>query len=258
MTMRSRVKAATDAILSPVGLQLTRAARGSEPKWFYATVPTCQIPTLSYLFERFFGKRTIGTFVEVGAYDGFTFSNTWGLAKRGWEGLLVEPIPKLALKCRENHRHHPKVSVVQSAVGDHSGTVSLVIADALTTANHAQASEYRTVEWARPLVTDASMEVPMITLDTLLEREKTPIGFDLLVVDVEGYEGAVFKGFDLSRWLPKMLIVELADTHPDLSLTANDDARLSTFIQETGYQIVYKDAINTVFAQKDLVMSAYT
>jgi hypothetical protein len=84
------------------------------------------------------------------------------------------------------------------------------------------------------------------------------LGRQELVVDVEGYESAVFAGFSLNRWLPKMLIVELADTHPDLSLMASSDAQLSSEIQATGYRIVYKDAINTVFVHKELFSSTYS
>ncbi|KAB7507993.1 hypothetical protein Anas_00609, partial [Armadillidium nasatum] len=35
-----------------------------------------------------------GTFIEAGAYDGETFSNTLNLEKElGWSGLLIEPNP---------------------------------------------------------------------------------------------------------------------------------------------------------------------
>jgi FkbM family methyltransferase len=255
--MRRRGNLLVNDLLRTVGLRLIRVAPATERKWFYPTVPTCQIPTLSHLFERFFGKRTVGMFVEIGAFDGFTYSNTWGLAERGWDGLLVEPIPELAAKCRENHQLHSGVSIAQTAVGACNGIASLMLAGELTTANRAQAAEYLTTPWARSLVTNASIEVPMTTLDSLLVESRIPAKFDLLVVDVEGYEGAVFAGFELTRWLPKMLIVELADTHPDLSLTASDDARLSTEIQATGYRIVYKDAINTVFIHEELFCSTY-
>jgi FkbM family methyltransferase len=257
MTIRSRAKNLADATLRPVGFQLAPVAPATWRESFYATVPTCQIPTLSHLFERFFGKRTTGMFVEIGAFDGLTYSNTWALAERGWEGLLVEPLPELAAKCRNNHQGHPQVHTIETAVGAFRGVTSLVLAGELTTANHAQATEYKTTEWARRLITDASIEVPMTTLNSLLDERKVPVGFDLLVVDVEGYEGAVFEGFDLTHWLPKMLIVELSDTHPDLSVTACDDAWLSTRIQATGYRIVYKDAINTVFVNEQLFNLAY-
>jgi hypothetical protein len=39
-----------------------------------------------------FGDR-VGTFVDVGAYDGKTFSNTHALALRGWGGVCIEASP---------------------------------------------------------------------------------------------------------------------------------------------------------------------
>src|SRR5258708_38179491 len=42
-----------------------------------------------------------GIFVEAGANDGETQSNTAYFARhRGWRGLLIEPIPDLAQRCR--------------------------------------------------------------------------------------------------------------------------------------------------------------
>jgi len=46
-----------------------------------------------------------GVFVEAGANDGVTQSNTYYFEKfRGWTGLLVEPEPALAAACRRNRR----------------------------------------------------------------------------------------------------------------------------------------------------------
>ena len=81
--------------------------------------------------------------------------------------------------------------------------------------------------------------------------------FDVLVVDVEGFESQVFAGFSLGLWHPKMLIVELVDTHPDLKSTSKIDARLGRSILSTGYTIVYKDYINTVFIRDDVWEMAF-
>lgn len=32
-------------------------------------------------------------FIDIGAFDGVTFSNTWMLTENGWRGILVEPNP---------------------------------------------------------------------------------------------------------------------------------------------------------------------
>ena len=41
--------------------------------------------------------------VEIGANDGISCSNTWGLSERGWTGFMVEPIAESASACRKNH-----------------------------------------------------------------------------------------------------------------------------------------------------------
>lgn len=53
---------------------------------YYPQQPSCQLGHLWLLLSRYLGERTHGTFVEIGGYDGLTFSNTWGLAARGWHG----------------------------------------------------------------------------------------------------------------------------------------------------------------------------
>ena len=39
----------------------------------------------------YFGPEFKGTFLDIGANDGVTFSNTYGLSLKGWRGVCVEP-----------------------------------------------------------------------------------------------------------------------------------------------------------------------
>jgi len=220
---------------------------------FFTSQSSCQIPNLGMLYSKFLGEREFGTFVEIGANDGISCSNTWGLAERGWTGFMVEPIPKSALACKENHRNHPRVNTYQYAIGNLDGiNLKLTLAGMLTTANPDLHAEYLLTEWATPFVTSEEVVIQSKKLDTFLVEIGIEKGFDVLVVDVEGFESQVFAGFSLSLWCPKMLIVELADTHPDLNSTSKVDARLGKVIVGTGYSIVYKDCINTVFIRDDV------
>ena len=54
-----------------------------------------------YILELFENKKD-GFFVEVGAYDGVTFSNTLLLEKLGWRGLLIEGNLGKLEECRKN------------------------------------------------------------------------------------------------------------------------------------------------------------
>lgn len=228
------------------------------PAAFYPSQPSCQVPNLSFLFSRFLGDRTDGSFVEVGAFDGVFVSNTWGLAERGWRGLMAEPVPALAAQCRRNHVSHPAVNVVETAIGPAGTTeVTLYVAGTLTTANSDAFEEYAGVDWAAGALTDEQITVRSQTLDELLESEGANPDFDVLVVDVEGFEAQVFSSFDVARWRPRMMIVELVDTHPDLALTASSDAHLGRALVGAGYVVVFKDHINTVFVREDVWSGAF-
>ena len=59
-----------------------------------------------------FRRRPTGYFIEVGAYDGVTLSNTYFLEQMGWCGLLVEPILPL---CQKAAQARSRSRVVQAA-----------------------------------------------------------------------------------------------------------------------------------------------
>jgi FkbM family methyltransferase len=224
---------------------------------FYEPSPTCQIPELYFLLELFLGKRSDGVFVEVGAYDGYSFSNTYGLAKVGWQGLCIEPVPEFAERCRALHAGH-RVRVLEAAVGASRGRLRMTVAGALSTANAAMLADYQHAAWAAGAFADArEIDVEQTTLDEILEREAISTGFDVLVVDVEGQECAVFEAFDVARWHPQLMIVELADTHPDLPRRRSDDAKLLLDLTDLGYRIVYKDKVNTVLVKEAIYQSTY-
>jgi len=129
----------------------------------------------------FLTTKLDGVFVEVGAFDGYTFSNTWGLAQRGWRGIYVEPIPKYANQCRKNHANHRDVSVVEKIVSSTTGVKeSIFLAGTLSTTSTEQLEGYRLQEWSQKHVSDKQIVVATTTLHDLLETESVKVGFDLL------------------------------------------------------------------------------
>lgn len=54
-----------------------------------------------FINELFAGQKK-GVFIDVGANDGITFSNTYALEQIGWTGICIEPHPDIFLKLRGN------------------------------------------------------------------------------------------------------------------------------------------------------------
>ncbi|WP_164101112.1 FkbM family methyltransferase [Candidatus Laterigemmans baculatus] len=212
---------------------------------------TCQIPGLQQLVDERICPDRPGTFVEVGAYDGERFSNTSWLADSGWRGIYIEPSRQFSRWCRFRHILN-NVTVLNVAAGEKNAEATLMQVGSLSTMCEETFDEYGRIEWAKPrLHKDFQRQTTEIrTLDSILETSCVDVGFDILVVDVEGFEENVFSGFDVRRWRPTMMIVELCDAHPDFSENAKlseSASRVRQKILNAGYREVYCDKINSVF-----------
>lgn len=242
----------SQAALRRAGFALVRVHRhpGHDA---YEPAPTCQIPSLANLYRLYFGEPSPDrTVVEVGAFDGYSYSNTWQLARIGWRTLLFEPVPAHAELCRRRYRGLDNVSVHETAVGSSQGTVSMRVGGEYSTAHAGTADTYEGLPYASGKLTTTTIHVEQARLDDLLE----PLlgqdeRIDLLVVDVEGYETDVFEGFDLERHRPLMIIVELTDTHPRYAHSRASSARLGLRILDAGYVVVSRDMGNTVYVDRE-------
>lgn len=209
---------------------------------------SCQIPLLSKRIESILGARQKGYFVDVGGYDGKTFSNTWGLAQRGWHGIVIEPVPVHADEARFTHRSHPGVEVVQVAVAASPGSTELYISGPYTSSQRESAQRSGQGDLDR-------LEVNSDRLDSLLEAKGAPRRFDLLSVDVEGAEAEVFGSFSLEEWRPQVIILEAHDFHLDVTVRQREASNLVNDVCQAGYLVAYKDDINVLFVARELQFS---
>jgi FkbM family methyltransferase len=152
----------------------------------------------------FFRDQSQGVCVEVGGFDGETFSNTLAFEEHGWRAIIVEPMPHFAKKIRARR---PQATLFACAAGAAPGEARLVIAHGVealstTTAEPAHLERIRKMGGATEEVT-----VAVRTLDDLL-AEAGVARVDFITIDVEGGEMNVLAGFDLQRWRPRMVILE--------------------------------------------------
>lgn len=171
---------------------------------------------LDAALERLLPQRD-GWFVEAGAYDGFQQSNSYYFARmKGWNGVLIEPLPQLAIRCRQRRKESIVISCVVGAPEDagstvrlrHAGLMTMVcgaLADEAT--EHARAAAGLKGQGLPPL--EQFVEAPVRTLTDVLAESNTPKNFDLLSLDVEGAELAALRGLDLQRFRPQAICVEV-------------------------------------------------
>lgn len=208
----------------------------------YIIPTTCQVKDLNKIYLDYFGYIENGFFIDVGAYDGYQHSNTWGLAEAGWEGICYEPVLEYYNRCVFNHSKH-KVKTIRTCIGDRKGSIILNIADTLSTYNkHQLGTEY----WKKEYSNSYQSLSQIITLDESLKENNVKPNFDVLSLDVEGSETDVLKFFDIDYWQPKMAIVEAQELHPakELSLQA---PFINEYFRKANYSKIYCDDINSIY-----------
>lgn len=222
----------------------------------YNLSPTCQIPDLDKIYLKYFGSKK-GTFVEVGAFDGESVSNTSCLADAGWNGFYIEPVKEHFNQCVNRHKNNKKIKVSNYAIGTEVGYKPVYCSGIVSTLDKEQANIVSSMHlFGYPQFTES--ECKQVRLDSYMQMADIPKNFDLLVVDVEGREEDVFKSFRLDLWKPKMMIIELVDDHSyfqdNVKLIASCQ-KLREYINNVGYTEVYRDHINTIFFSNDNIIS---
>jgi len=205
--------------------------------------------------ERHFRNASDGVFVEVGAHDGLTFSNTYRLETLGWRGVLVEPDPDRAAACRVNR---PQAHVFECACLGPSAPPEItfhkvVEFDAMSTATMTDFHESRLRESGYSTRTTT---VRARTLDTLLE-EAGLLHVDFVSIDVEEGELEVLRGFDICRWKPRVVMIESngAERKPEIREYFN--ARGYTFLRTIVINDIYVPVIGLGLMTRTIDAGAY-
>ena len=212
--------------------------------------------------KNFFGTKTNGCFVEVGAYDGESASNTSGLADIGWKGYYIEPVPSSVERCKARHAKNPNIIVSQKAIGSAEGVITLMVGEDVTTASplhrkileNAWLIEKNGKKSKKVYEEFAPIQIHQETLENYLSINQVPIAFDLLVIDVEGLEWEVLRNWEIEKWKPKVIIIELHDMHPDFQDSEMQETfkAIITYFETANYRVAWKDTRNTIYVRNGL------
>lgn len=160
------------------------------------------------LIRHFFGDRRSGFFLDVGAADCCHVSTTYYLDSRlGWRGIAVDANASY----RDGYqRNRPSTKFFSFLVSDTSDALAdfyfLPGSPAIASGHRSHLDKFADVRGHEREVQD--LKVPTITLNRLLEREGVQ-KIDFLSLDIEGFELAALDGFDIQKYRPDLVCVEI-------------------------------------------------
>jgi hypothetical protein len=200
-----------------------------------------------------FHQQPRGFFVEVGAYDGVTLSNTYFLEQMGWHGILVEPILPL---CQKASNARPRSLVVHAACSKPGsrGTAEFTVAQNVPVLSFLSADQDHVDRCIREGAQLVEIEVPVTTLDDILMHARKSPGpgggpwvpnagwqIDVVSIDTEGCELDVLEGFALKRFQPRVLVIE------------NDrpaGTAIEPYLNKRGYRKFHRQKINDFYVRE--------
>lgn len=169
------------------------------------------------------GGTRDGFFVEFGATDGRTNSNTCLLEQRyGWTGILAEPNPIWHANLRSNRTCRIDHRCVAARSGETVEFVATENPELSTIAAYAANDHFALVRSVAPRIV-----VETLSLNDLLIRHEAPRRIDYMSVDTEGSEFEILNAFDFSRYDIGLFSIEHNNT--------DQEARLDGLMAANGY-----------------------
>lgn len=186
----------------------------------------------------------VGTFLDIGANNGETLSNTRALALKGWKGVLVEPSPKAFAKLKALYKGYKGFYPYQAAITNRNGKAMLQESGPLLGADDiALVSTFYSHEQDRfkKTVTYEPVEVKTYTWKTFYNR-LTIKQFDFISIDCEGADLDILKQIDLTN--TKAICLEW-----------NDKQDLKTEFESylDGFKLLYTSGENLLYGRPHTV-----
>jgi len=174
---------------------------------------------------QYFEGKSGCAFLEAGANDPVSLSQTYLLEQNGWTGVLVEPVPDCCKRLRDQR---PNSKVYQNALGSPSdrGSLRLFMPGGVS----------ELTRELRPEDTDAEgtiIEAQYMTLTEVLSDAGVE-RLTYLSLDLEGMEDRALEGFDFERFKPELIIVEDRVEH----------LRTHRLLKNRGFKLVRRNGSN--------------
>jgi FkbM family methyltransferase len=200
-----------------------------------------------FVNETFFKNKQQGVFVDIGAFDGTTISNTFFFEKElNWTGICIEPHPdsfKELVKAR-------RCICINGCIAPQSGTEQFlyisapaVLSGLFNTYDPRHVARiYQEVQACNGKA--KLIQMPCYTFNEVLQTHGIK-HVDFLSLDTEGGEYDILESIDFS--LCPIDVITVEDNY--------DDPRFAQLLEGKGYRLASKKSCDLIFVRKDVFPS---
>lgn len=201
-----------------------------------------------FVNEKYFKNARNGVFVDIGAHNGITFSNSYFFEKElDWTGICVEPIPSVFAELEKNR----KATLIKGCITDKEGESLFLLIRGPCEMLSGLVNKYhpRHLKRIEKSVKRLGGSYEYITVQCYLFNkileEQGIKHVDFLSIDTEGGELDILSTIDFSRFQIDVMTVE--DNY--------QDPRLITFLAEKGFRCIQAMNQDKIFVNEAFLKS---
>jgi FkbM family methyltransferase len=191
-----------------------------------------------FIYENYFKDKIDGYFVDIGAHDGITLSNSKFFEEIGWKGVCIEPNPKIFELLKLNRTNKCIMKAISNKTGTAqffqiingpdmlSGLVDDFTQSAIERINNDINSIPEEPEYDY-------IEVELDTFNNIIDQTK----IDFLSLDTEGNELKILQSINFDKFDINAITVENNDY----------DMKFANFLIPKGYEFITRLGCDEVY-----------
>jgi FkbM family methyltransferase len=224
---------------------------GSEQVMYYFVTPKEKVNysqnNEQEIIEQYFEKYDSSElcFLDIGANDGVSFSNTYNLSLKGWSGICLEPSINAFNKMKINYKDNEKMILCNYGISNVTDKLKFyesgnwIDAEAptsiLSTLSSEERNRFEGMNWTETIC-------DFYTFKDFLEKENlNNYTFDFINIDCEGYDFIVLKQIDLNKFNVKLICIEFIDEKTELEI--------KSYMTNMNFKLLQKTNDNLIFCK---------
>jgi len=153
------------------------------------------------IIKNLLGNKESGFYVDVGCHHPTRISNTFGLYLNGWKGVCIDANQNLTEKFQKVRLNDIVIHALISDIEEEQVYIEYQ-KEAFNAIGSLLAADAGNIKSMRKFNTKR--------LEDILDEHNASIkSFDLLTIDVEGYELKVLKSLNIDKYRPTLICVEI-------------------------------------------------
>jgi hypothetical protein len=213
---------------------------------------------IDQLFSILINKKLINTvsYLEIGGFDPYFFSNTFLFYSRGYSGVVIEPNRILAEKFMKTRTRDVVLNIgidIDSSVMKPFYQFNIEAFGLSTFCKDSAELSLKKCDSAHKY--DVIM-TPVMDINSVVSNYFNDKALTFISLDIEGNDFKILESFDFTHYRPHIWIIETAELSQS-SFLGKKNLKIQDYMLQNDYLIYADTYINTIFVDRNILEKAY-